>query len=160
MGASIQHKHILIRAECKLSPKSHQEKLIETKLDYLIKDISMTEYLPPKAKFCTDYNNTGMTAVAGLATSHIALHFFDDAVDEIMTYNGLSMLSLDLYTCGDLSIHQVQTILKFVTEYQPQHVNAVVFDRAKALITPAHTFEFDIKDGVSYINFVENLKLC
>ena len=117
--SEIQHLHILIRAECEKSPGPLDELLIENRVKKLIKDIDMNVFMDPKAKYMPDAGNAGMTFVAGLETSHMAAHFFEEAADEIMNYPGSVLLQSCTYTCGCLDTYQIKTILEFIKEYEP-----------------------------------------
>ena len=69
------HKHLIIRAEVKNPPKN-EEQLTEW-LRNFITFIDMKVLMGPYVKYCKTEGNRGITGVAVIETSHIAMHVWD-----------------------------------------------------------------------------------
>jgi S-adenosylmethionine/arginine decarboxylase-like enzyme len=67
--------------------------------------------------------NRGLTCVAIIETSHIALHVWDESAPALM--------QLDVYTCGQLDPYQVVEALKI---WEPVKVEMKYLDREHGLI--------------------------
>lgn len=93
------HRHLIIRADIAKVPQAYHCARIEAWMSEVIEAIKMKELAPPKAVYCDDPENRGMTAVALLTTSHFVLHTWDN-IDK-------PYIQLDLYSCSDFSPHQI-----------------------------------------------------
>ncbi len=102
----LDHKHMIIRAEVNNPPKDTD--VIKTWLKSLISGIRMKLISGidnnPVALYCDVPSNRGLTAIAIIETSHIALHAWDE--DEP------SIIQLDVYSCSDFSPSEIVTFLQ------------------------------------------------
>lgn len=87
------HKHLIIRAEAK-APPTDEDQLKEWMLKF-IESINMKVFMGPYVKYCNMPGNRGITAVAIIETSHIAMHIWDEPQPALMQF--------DVYSCGDLN---------------------------------------------------------
>jgi S-adenosylmethionine/arginine decarboxylase-like enzyme len=53
----------------------------------------------PYVKYCEMKGNRGITAVAIIETSHIAMHIWDEVSPALMQF--------DVYSCGDLNVEDI-----------------------------------------------------
>ena len=88
----LQHNHIIIRAEVKKPPKDIR--FIRKWTRKLIKAIGMKILGQPISHYVDVKGNRGLTCVAILNTSHIAIHTWDETAP--------ALLQLDVYSCGHL----------------------------------------------------------
>lgn len=86
----IEHKHLIIRAKVKNPPKH----VIATEQWFreLIAKIGMKLLRGPIGAYVEVPGNKGLTMVAVIETSHIAMHVWDEEDPALM--------QLDVYTCG------------------------------------------------------------
>jgi len=96
------HKHLIIRAEIKNPPKD--EEYLEQWLRDLIEFIDMKLFLGPYVKYCDKPGNRGITGIAVIETSHIALHTWDEPFP--------AMLQLDIYSCSDFDPYKIADKIK------------------------------------------------
>lgn len=89
---AIVHKHLIIRAEVNNPPKD--EEFVKNWMSNLIDTIGMKVLMGPFAKYLDKEGNRGITTVAIIETSHIAMHVWDE--------DNPSLIQLDVYTCGPL----------------------------------------------------------
>lgn len=89
---AIVHKHLIIRAEVNNPPKD--EEFVKNWMSNLIETIGMKVLMGPFAKYLDKEGNRGITTVAIIETSHIAMHVWDEDTP--------SLIQLDVYTCGPL----------------------------------------------------------
>ena len=87
------HKHLIIRAEAS-KPPTDEEQLKEW-MTRFIESINMKVFMGPYVKYCHMQGNRGITAVAIIETSHIAMHIWDEPKPALMQF--------DVYSCGDLN---------------------------------------------------------
>jgi len=87
------HKHLIVRAEAK-SPPTDEKKLKEWMLEF-VKSINMKVFMGPYVKYCDMPSNRGITAVAIIETSHIAMHIWDEPQPALMQF--------DVYSCGEFN---------------------------------------------------------
>ena len=116
------HKHLLIRAEVKNPPKENDEMYLVNWMRYLIQDIDMKLLFGPIARYVDVEGNEGLTAIAMIETSHIAMHIWD--------HEDPPLLQLDVYTCGAL---KPEIILKALQEFHPIKIRWKQLDREKDL---------------------------
>lgn len=86
----IEHKHLIIRAKVKNPPQN----VIATEQWFrdLIEKIGMKLLRGPIGAYVEVPGNRGLTMVAIIETSHIAMHVWDEQYPALM--------QLDVYTCG------------------------------------------------------------
>ena len=88
-----QHKHLIVRADIGWCPKEEDLNKISDWIRGLIKKIDMKLLAGPYTTYVNEKGNKGMTSVAIIETSHIALHIWDEANPGLM--------QLDVYSCAD-----------------------------------------------------------
>jgi len=88
-----KHKHLIVRADIGWSPKEEDLNKVSDWIRSLIKKIQMKLLAGPYTTYVNELGNKGMTSVAIIETSHIALHIWDE------TNPGL--MQLDVYSCAD-----------------------------------------------------------
>jgi S-adenosylmethionine/arginine decarboxylase-like enzyme len=118
---AVVHKHLIIRAE--VGNPLKEEQLAIDWMNKLVDKIGMKVMMGPYAKYLNVEGNRGLTAVAIIETSHIALHVWDE--DEP------SLLQLDVYTCGPLDPYDVVEALR---EFHPVKIEMKYLDRENKLI--------------------------
>ena len=94
-----KHKHLIVRADISWCPKEEDLNKISDWVRGLIKKIEMKLLAGPYTTYVNDIGNKGMTSVAIIETSHIALHIWDE------TQPGL--LQLDVYSCADFNAQEI-----------------------------------------------------
>ena len=112
------HKHLIIRAEANRVP-TDEKQLTEWLKDF-IDYIDMKILMGPYVKYCNVEGNRGITGIAVIETSHIALHCWDEVSPAIV--------QLDVYTCGSLD---KEIVLLFLDDFEPTKVDHAVIDRAE-----------------------------
>jgi S-adenosylmethionine/arginine decarboxylase-like enzyme len=118
---AVVHKHLIIRAE--VGNPLKEEQLAIDWMNRLIDKIGMKVMMGPFAKYLDVVGNRGLTAVAIIETSHIALHVWDE--------DKPSLLQLDVYTCGPLDPYDVVEALR---EFHPVKIEMKYLDRENKLI--------------------------
>jgi S-adenosylmethionine/arginine decarboxylase-like enzyme len=118
---AVVHKHLIIRAE--VGNPLKEEQLAIDWMNKLVDKIGMKVMMGPYAKYLDVVGNRGLTAVAIIETSHIALHVWDE--DEP------ALLQLDVYTCGPLDPYDVVEALR---EFHPVKIEMKYLDRENKLI--------------------------
>ena len=93
------HKHLIIRAEVKNPPKN-EEQLTNWLKDF-ITFIDMKVLMGPYVKYCNTEGNRGITGVAVIETSHIAMHVWDETDPGIMQFDVYSCSEFDPYKIAD-----------------------------------------------------------
>jgi len=91
------HKHLIIRAEAS-KPPTDAEWLKDWMLGF-IESINMKVFMGPYVKYCDMPGNRGITAVAIIETSHIAMHIWDELSPALMQF--------DVYSCGEFSVESI-----------------------------------------------------
>jgi S-adenosylmethionine/arginine decarboxylase-like enzyme len=144
-SSTILHYHLLLRAECVDSPKNTKEeqRYLNQGLTELIHDIGMRVVLPARCFYVQDEGNEGWTGNAGLATSHIAYHWWDRPDSKlILNKEAKSLVQLDVYTCGDFGHKEVARCIEWVDDYEIRLLSLVLLDRAKGFYKVAKTPDF------------------
>jgi len=118
---AVVHKHLIIRAEVG-KPITEEQVAIDW-MNRLISKIGMKVMMGPFAKYLDVVGNRGLTAVAIIETSHIALHVWDE--------DKPALLQLDVYTCGPLDPYDVVEALR---EFHPVKIEMKYLDRENKLI--------------------------
>ena len=118
---AVVHKHLIIRAEVD-RPVQDEQVAIDW-MNKLVDKIGMKVMMGPYAKYLNVEGNRGLTAVAIIETSHIALHVWDE--------DNPALLQLDVYTCGPLDPYNVVEALR---EFHPVKIEMKYLDRESKLI--------------------------
>ena len=119
-----KHKHLIVRADIGWSPKEEDLNKISDWIRSLIKKIHMKLLAGPYTTYVNELGNKGMTSVAIIETSHIALHIWDE------TNPGL--MQLDVYSCADFS---PQDVFDEVEEmFDTKKIEYKFLDREKELV--------------------------
>ena len=116
----IKHNHIIIRAKIKKPPKDIR--FARKWIRKFIKAIDMKMLGQPNAHYVNDKGNRGLTCLAVLSTSHIALHTWDEVSP--------ALLQLDVYSCSDLD---KKIVFKHIEQFEPKEIDYVTIDRNKAI---------------------------
>ena len=90
-----QHKHLIVRADIGWCPQEEDLNKISDWIRGLIKKIDMKLLAGPYTTYVDEKGNKGMTSVAIIETSHIALHIWDEVSPGLM--------QLDVYSCADFN---------------------------------------------------------
>ena len=90
-----QHKHLIVRADIGWCPQEEDLNKISDWIRSLIKKIDMKLLAGPYTTYVSEIGNKGMTSVAIIETSHIALHIWDEVRPGLM--------QLDVYSCADFN---------------------------------------------------------
>ena len=90
-----QHKHLIVRADIGWCPQEEDLNKISDWIRSLIKKIDMKLLAGPYTTYVNEKDNKGMTSVAIIETSHIALHIWDEVNPGLM--------QLDVYSCADFN---------------------------------------------------------
>ena len=96
------HKHLIIRAEANKVP-TDEEQLTKWLKDF-IEFIGMKILMGPYVKYCTMEGNRGITGIAVIETSHIAIHVWDEPVPALM--------QMDVYSCADFAPYKIANKIK------------------------------------------------
>ena len=90
-----QHKHLIVRVNIGWCPQEEDLNKISDWIRSLIKKIDMKLLAGPYTTYVGEKGNKGMTSVAIIETSHIALHIWDEVSPGLM--------QLDVYSCADFN---------------------------------------------------------
>ena len=90
-----QHKHLIVRADIGWCPQEEDLNKISDWIRSLIKKIDMKLLAGPYTTYVKEKGNKGMTSIAIIETSHIALHIWDGVNPGLM--------QLDVYSCADFN---------------------------------------------------------
>ena len=90
-----QHKHLIVRADIGWCPQEEDLNKISDWIRGLIRKIDMKLLAGPYTTYVSEKGNKGMTSVAIIETSHIALHIWDEVSPGLM--------QLDVYSCADFN---------------------------------------------------------
>ena len=94
-----RHKHLIVRADISWCPKEKDLNLISDWIRSLIRKIEMKLLAGPYTTYVNEKNNKGMTSIAIIETSHVALHIWDE------TNPGL--MQLDVYSCANFNPNDI-----------------------------------------------------
>ena len=116
-----EHKHIIVRAEVEKPIKAISE--IRTWTTDLVDKLGMQlaqvdQGYNPVVAYIEDKGNRGITAVAVIKTSHVAIHIWDELTP--------ALVQLDVYTCSTL---EKEKVLEHLEVMKPLKVDYKVFDR-------------------------------
>ena len=96
------HKHLIIRAEANRVP-TDEEQLTEWLKDF-IETINMKILMGPYVKYCKMEGNRGITGIAVIETSHIAIHVWDEPNPALM--------QIDVYSCAEFDVDEIAEKIK------------------------------------------------
>ncbi len=120
---AIQHKHIIIRAECNNPPMWPDDAVAWW--NQLVKDIGMKKLdvdHNPICGYVDTPGNSGLTIAGIIETSHIAMHVWDE-LDP-------ALIQLDVYTCSSLD---TKVVMKALEQFDPVGIETKLLDREYAL---------------------------
>ena len=119
-----QHKHLIVRADISWCPKEEDLNKISEWIRDLIKEIDMKLLSGPYTMYVNEKGNKGMTSVAIIETSHIALHIWDETSPGLM--------QLDVYSCANFF---PQRVFNKVNElFKTTKMEYKFLDREKELV--------------------------
>ena len=90
-----QHKHLIVRTNIGWCPQEEDLNKVSDWIRSLIKKIDMKLLAGPYTTYVNEKDNKGMTSVAIIETSHIALHIWDEVSPGLM--------QLDVYSCANFN---------------------------------------------------------
>ena len=96
---TLKHKHLIVKADIQWCPNKEDLNKISDWIRSLIKKIDMKLLAGPYTTYVSDEGNKGLTSVAVIETSHIALHIWDETSPGLM--------QLDVYSCADFNPQDV-----------------------------------------------------
>ena len=96
------HKHLIIRAEANKVP-TDEEQLTEWLREF-IDSINMKILMGPYVKYCRMEGNRGITGIAVIETSHIAIHVWDEPNPALM--------QIDVYSCAEFDVDEIANKIK------------------------------------------------
>ena len=119
-----RHKHLIVRANIGWCPQEKDLNKVSDWIRSLIKKIDMKLLAGPYTTYVNEKGNKGMTSVAIIETSHIALHIWDESNPGLM--------QLDVYSCADFN---PQDIFDKVNElFKTIKIEYKFLDREKELV--------------------------
>jgi len=118
---AVFHKHLIIRAEVNNPPRD--EEVVVSWMRTLIDKIGMKLALGPFAKYINIPGNRGMTCMAVIETSHLAMHVWDESSP--------GLIQLDVYTCGALDPYDAVSALR---QFHPVKIEMKYLDRENKLL--------------------------
>ena len=119
-----KHKHLIVRADIGWTPKEEDLNKVSDWIRSLIKRIQMKLLAGPYTTYVIEKGNKGMTSVAIIETSHIALHIWDEINPGLM--------QLDVYSCADLSPKDVFDEVEKM--FDTKKIEYKFLDREKELV--------------------------
>ena len=119
-----QHKHLIVRSDIGWCPKEEDLNKISDWIRSLIKKIDMKLLAGPYTTYVNEAGNKGMTSVAIIETSHIALHIWDEVSPGLM--------QLDVYSCADFNPSDVFDAVNEL--FQTIKMEYKFLDREKELV--------------------------
>ena len=119
-----QHKHLIVRADIGWCPQEEDLNKISDWIRGLIKKIDMKLFAGPYTTYVSEKGNKGMTSVAIIETSHIALHIWDEVSPGLM--------QLDVYSCANFNPPDVFD--KINALFQTIKMEYKFLDREKELV--------------------------
>ena len=116
------HKHLIVRAES-IKPPKDEEQLKEWMKEF-VDSINMKIFMGPYVKYCNMEGNRGITAVAIIETSHIAMHIWDELSPALMQF--------DVYSCGEFSVESICDKIK--EDFDIQKIEYKYLNRETGLV--------------------------
>lgn len=156
----IQHHHFLLRMETLTCPSAADKEEARLLVERIVGDIDMKLLGEARVYYVeTPHYNEGLTALAPIQTSHIAFHFWKNPERHILKNAGSRcLLEFDLYTCGTLSLQQIQKILHHLTRFHPTHVDATLLNRKYSLTVERKMIWDSVRSKAGWVKWVENLR--
>lgn len=121
-GPHLQHRHLVVTASVKDPPKDPT--FIEDWLYNLINKLGMKPMLPVAAAYSEIEGNRGLTAVAVIETSNIALHVWDEEMP--------AQFQLDVYSCSSVD---PAIVWDAIEQFNPVTKEFYFLDRADGFVT-------------------------
>lgn len=121
-GPHLQHRHLVVTASVLKPPKDPV--YITQWLHNLIEKLGMKAMMPVAAAYSEVIGNRGLTAVAVIETSNIALHVWDE--------ESPAQFQLDVYSCSSV---EPEVIWNAITEFDPVTKEYYFLDRADGFVT-------------------------
>jgi S-adenosylmethionine/arginine decarboxylase-like enzyme len=136
----VQHHHLLMRVELESCPQEGDKGRVEEMISDIIKDIKMKNLAAPHVYYLKHpLYNEGTTGIAPIETSHIAFHFWNNPDSNILhTVKSNCLLEFDIYTCGNLTTHDIGKVLHVLTRFTPTYIDITLLDRSKGLTINRH----------------------
>tara|TARA_B100001939_G_scaffold90755_1_gene77768 strand:+ start:292 stop:696 length:405 start_codon:yes stop_codon:yes gene_type:complete len=119
-----QHKHLIVRVNIGWCPQKEDLNKISDWIRSLIKKIDMKLLAGPYTTYVNEKGNKGMTSVAIIETSHIALHIWDEVSPGLM--------QLDVYSCANFNPQDVFDEVNKL--FQTKKIEYKFLDREKELV--------------------------
>ena len=119
-----QHKHLIVRVNIGWCPQKEDLNKISDWIRSLIKKINMKLLAGPYTTYVNEKGNKGMTSVAIIETSHIALHIWDEVSPGLM--------QLDVYSCANFNPQDVFDEVNKL--FQTKKIEYKFLDREKELV--------------------------
>ena len=98
----LTHKHLIIRAEANKVP--NKEITLLNWLKGFIASINMNILMGPYVKYCEMEGNRGITGIAVIETSHVAIHVWDEPYPALM--------QIDIYSCSEFDPYKIANKIK------------------------------------------------
>ena len=118
------HKHLIVRANIGWCPGEDDLNLVSSWVRTLINKIEMKLLAGPYTCYVSEPGNKGMTSVAIIETSHIAVHIWDETAPGLM--------QLDVYSCAPF---EPAKVFEHIHEtFQTQHMDYKFLDRENEVI--------------------------
>lgn len=112
-----QHNHLLLNGFTHNPPRNEEATIAW--MEGFIKAIDMKILQGPFASYVDVEGNRGLTCVAMIETSHVAMHVWDEPVP--------AKVQFDLYTCG--SLPEVHTLTQIVDFLQLEDYEYMILER-------------------------------
>ena len=96
------HKHLIIRAEANRVPTDEEQ--LQNWMREFIDSIDMKILMGPYVKYCNVEGNRGITGIAVIETSHIAIHVWDEPNPALM--------QIDVYSCAEFDVDEIAENIK------------------------------------------------
>ena len=98
----LTHKHLIIRAEANKVP--NKEITLLNWLKGFIASINMNILMGPYVKYCDMEGNRGITGIAVIETSYVAIHVWDEPYPALM--------QIDIYSCSEFDPYKIANKIK------------------------------------------------
>jgi S-adenosylmethionine/arginine decarboxylase-like enzyme len=121
--AMIKHHHFIGRFEVTAPPLEADRAYFEKWIRELIEGQGMNVLSGPHVAFVDKAGNRGLTGVAIIETSHVAVHIWDESSP--------ALVQLDFYTCGTLD---KDAILKAIKPWGVVKNRFMVLDRESDVV--------------------------
>ena len=118
----IKHHHFIGRFEVAKPPLGSEKAYLEDWMANLIEGQGMNILSGPHVAYVDTVGNGGLTGVAIIETSHVAVHIWDETSP--------ALVQLDFYTCGTLD---KDAILRAINPWGVVKNAFLVLDREKEL---------------------------